>query len=165
MLARADHGAVDIGKLARVLRQGARKRGPGIDLGPQRGHQVALAFVVGFFRQCREGALQRQAGRHQPGNLPRPDRQARGAEHGPREQALAEAGRAAIQRLAGLHQLYRQGHQGLGSQQAARGLGGVGLHEALAGLALGVQGFKGKSRHAGAGGMAVAWKSGGHTTG
>ena len=83
------------------------------------------------------------------------------------EQALAEAGGAAVQRLARLHQLHRQRHQRLGPQQAARGLGGVGLQEAFAGLALGVQGFKGKSRHAnaGVGGGAWAWKSRSPATG
>jgi hypothetical protein len=48
VLARADHGAVDVGKLARVLAQRAGKGGARIDLGAQRGHQVALALVVGF---------------------------------------------------------------------------------------------------------------------
>ena len=114
-------------------------------------NQVALALVVGFFRQGRQRALQRQARRHQPGDLARPDRQRRGAEHRSREQALAQAGWLAVQGLAGLHRLHGQRHQRLGPQQAARRLCGIGLHEALAGLALGVQGFKGKSGHAGEG--------------
>ena len=41
-----------------------------------------------------------------------------------------------------------QRHQGLAAQLAARGTGVVGFQGALAGLALGIQGFKGKGGHA-----------------
>ena len=161
VLAGADHGAIDVRELARVLRQRAGKGGARVDLGAQRGDQVALAFVVGFFGQRGQRALQRQARRHQPGDLPCPDGQPGRAEHRPGEEALAQAGGPAVQRLACLHHFHRQRYQRLGPQQAARGLGGVGLQEAFAGLALGVQGFKGKSRHAnaGVGDGAWAWKS------
>jgi hypothetical protein len=53
--------AVDVGELARVLGQGTGEGGARIDLGAQRGHQVVLARVVGFFGQRGQGALYGQA--------------------------------------------------------------------------------------------------------
>ena len=58
------------------------------------------------------------------------------------EQALAQRAGAPCGVLTCLHQLHRHGYQPLGAQHAACGLGGVGLQQAFAGLALGVQGFK-----------------------
>ena len=61
VLTRTDHGAVDVGKLARVLAQRAGEGGARIHLGAQGGHQVALALVVGLVAQGGECPLQRQA--------------------------------------------------------------------------------------------------------
>ena len=131
-----------------MLRQRTRKGGAGIDLGAQHSDQVVLALVVCFFRQGGQRAFQRQAGRHQPCQLARPDGQRRGIEHRPREQSAAQ--RAGTARRRGhTHWLHRQRHQRLRAQLAAGGLGGVGFHHALAGLAFGVEGFKGKGGHLG----------------
>ena len=62
-------------------------------------------------------------------------------------EALAQAGGPAVQRLACLHHFHRQRHQRLPAQQGARGLGGVGLDHALAGLAVGLQGFEDVGGH------------------
>jgi hypothetical protein len=81
LLARANDGGVDGGEFARMLRQRLGKRRSAIDLGAQRGHQIALGLNLGLLGQRGQGALQWQAGRHQAGELPGPDRQPAGAEH------------------------------------------------------------------------------------
>ena len=150
MLARANHRAVDVGELARVLLQGACEGGAGIDLGAQHRHQMPLALVFSLVGQRRERALQRQARRHQTRELPRPDGQCRGAKHRPREQAGAQRTGRSCQRGVP-DRLHDQGHQRLRAQLAAGRLGGVGLDDALAGHALIVKGFKAKGGHAGSG--------------
>ena len=70
--------------------------------------------------------------------------------HQPRPQHLAAktCGRlGAIGRHAARHGLHRQRHQRLRPQQAACSLGGVGVDHALAGLTVGVEGFKGIGGH------------------
>jgi len=139
-----------------VLAQRTGESGAGIHLGAQGGHQVALAVIVGLVREGAQGALQRQARTYQPGDLPRPDGQAGGVEHRPGEQAAVPALGSTVPGVPSLDLLHCNRHQGLRTQLGAGGLGGVGLHQAFAGLALGVQGFKGKSGHAAGGGWAVA---------
>ncbi|MOA11046.1 hypothetical protein D3C78_1309620 [compost metagenome] len=124
-----------------------------IDFGAQRGQQMVLVLVFGLVGQRAQRALQRQAGGDQPGELACPDGQRVGVEHRPREPAFLPGQRRAgrVARTQGVH---GQRHQGLGAQQVARGLGSVGFQGALAGGALGVYGFVGKSRHGKAAGKA-----------
>ena len=91
LLAGPDHRGVDLRELAREAGQRLAKRRAGVDLGAQRGHQMALALVFGFVGQGREGALQRQARGDQAGQLAGPDRQARGGENAAVENAAAPA--------------------------------------------------------------------------
>jgi hypothetical protein len=148
LLAGVDHRDVDLGELARMLRQRLGERGAGVHLGPQCRHQVALLFLLGFLRQRRQGAFQWQAGADQAGDLPGPDRQAGGVEHRPAEQAHAQAKVAFVGRCAGTDRRHLQRHQRLGSQLTARRLGGVGFQHALEGVTLGVEGFERIRGHA-----------------
>jgi hypothetical protein len=145
VLAGANHGAVDVGELARVLGQRPCKGRPGIDFGAQHGHQVALAFVVGLFGKRRQRALQREAGGDQPRHLSRPDRKPCAAKHRPLQPAASGARAVCRLRLRGGRD--RERNQRLRPQLTACGLGVVGFQHASACLALGVKGFKDKGGH------------------
>jgi hypothetical protein len=96
LLARTDHRDVDLGELAGVLAQRPGKAGAGVDLGTQRGNQVALFLVLSLVGQRSQRALQRQARRNQSGNLARPDGQLRGIEHARGEKATLGVGACSI---------------------------------------------------------------------
>ena len=136
-------------KLAGKSAQCTAQAVAGIDFGADGGQQVALALVFRFIGQCGKGAFHRQAAAHQASELACPDR------------ALAVAEGAALRAdvalppgligwravLCGTEDLHLQRHQPLGAQQTARGFGAVGLQRSLAGLAVGLQGFKAVGRH------------------
>ena len=141
----ANDGTKNIRKLARVLLQRTRKAGARIDLGPQSGQQLVLAGIVRFFGQRRQGALNWQARADQTRELARPHRQRRGVE----DRAGKQTRRCrAASALTGGYRLNLQRHQRLAAQLATCRAGVVGFQRALAGLTLGVQGFKGKGGHA-----------------
>jgi hypothetical protein len=96
LLARADHGNVDLRELAGVLAQRPGKAGAGVDLGTQGGNQVALFLVFSLVGERRQRAFQRQARRNQSGNLAGPDGQFRGIEHARGEKATLGVGACGI---------------------------------------------------------------------
>ena len=142
LLAGADDGGVDGGELPRMLAQSLGEGRPPVDLGAQGGHQPALGRVFGLLAQGGQGALQRQAGRYQSRELARPDRQLGGAEDAACEERAPRRLARLLRCRCALHGLDAQGHQRLRAQQAACGLGAVGLHLALAGMAQCVERFK-----------------------
>ena len=153
VLASGDHGAVDGGELVRKLRQRTAQAVAGIDFGADGRHQVALAFVLGLVGQGRERALHRQATAHQARELARP--------HGALAGTESAAGRAdgslppgqggfALVARSGADGLDLQRHQALRAQLPTRGTRAVGFQRALAGLAVGLQGFEAVGAHAGA---------------
>jgi hypothetical protein len=159
LFAGAHHGREDIGELARETRQRLAEGRAGVDLGAQRGHQMPLALVFGFVGQRRQGPLQRQARADESGQLAGPDRQPRRVEDRPAEHRAVPAEGLLAGRGAGSDSKHLQRHQRLRAQHAAHGLGGIGLHDAAAGLALGVQGLEGIGGHGEIMGFAVFLQS------
>ena len=104
-----------------------------------------LALVLGFLGQRGQCAFYGQAGADQARELAGPYREAGGVEDRAREPSGSAGAALALACGDGLD---LQRHQGLAAQLAARGTGVVGFQGALAGLALGIQGFKGKGGHA-----------------
>ena len=104
-----------------------------------------LAGIFGFFCQGGQRALNRQAGANQTRELARPHRQRCGVEDRACEPARRTGAALALACGDGLD---LQRHQRLVAQLAARGAGVLGFQGALAGLALCIQGFKGKGGHA-----------------
>jgi hypothetical protein len=146
LFARTDHRDVDLRELARVLSQRPGKAGAGVDLGAQGGNQVALLFVFSLVGERGQRAFQRQARRNQSGNLAGPDGQFRGIEHAGCKKTTLGVGACSIGGSV-KHRLDFQRNQGLCAQLAAGRLDGLGLHDALAGLSLGVKRFKRVGRH------------------
>ena len=145
--ASADDGHVDRRELSRMLCQRLGKATAGIDLGAQGRHQIALARILRFVAQGRQRAFEWQAGRHQAGQLARPDCQRVCIENPGAEPALRLRAMCRFVSAAGADLHHLQRHQRLGTQRRARSARGLGVEHSLAGRPLRVDGFERVSRH------------------
>ena len=143
LLAGADDGDKNTGKLVRVLRQRLGKSRAAIDLSAQGRYQMALGVALRLIRQGGQGAFQGQSRGHQARDLARPDAQAGGVEHAPLHAVSQSwAPLAGSEIGAGTYRLHAQRHHGLAAQHAAGRSGRIGVDHTLAGLPVGGQGFK-----------------------
>ncbi len=142
MLAGRDQCAVDVRKVARMLRQRHRQRTAADHLGADRGQQLVHIGALGLVRQRGQRLIQRQAGDQQAGELARHQRVLL------RREPLAETGAAALGGLRA-ERVDHQRCQPAGAQHGARLAGTVGFDDALVGAAGGVGGFVAEGWHGG----------------